>query len=737
MTEVTGSVDSVIFQSSDSGYCVCDIEADNGELITAVGIMPYLTAGDRVKVYGNYVTHQVYGRQLKVEKYEKLIPKGKDEMLKYLSSGAIKGIGPKIAEKIVEQYGDESFNVISDHPEWLVQIRGISRKKAFEMSEDFKEKAGVREILDFCKDTIPTATVMRIYKKWGRNALNMIRENPYRLCSDFYGISFKRADQMAQSVGIEPESEERIKCAIQYSLGVFSSRDGHTYVKADKLCSAAASLIGVDESRVQKKLLSMGKGDGICLVNREDGVQVYKKTSYDAEKYIARKLLVLENRAIRTDIENVYSLVETIEAECGIQYAKMQRKAIEASLLYGVSVITGGPGTGKTTVIKALIRIFEKIGMRYALCAPTGRASKRMSEATSCEAKTIHRLLEMTSSQDGEDEAVFMRNDKNLLKEDVIIVDEASMIDVPLMDSFLRAIKPGARLILIGDVNQLPSVGEGNVLKDVINSECFCVTFLNEIFRQSENSGIVVNAHLINNGKYPDLTAKSDDFFFVSKDEGDIPSYIAELCATRIPKKFSKTVFDGIQIITPSKKGVCGTVNLNSFFQGRLNPSSPKKSEITTSAGRTFRTGDKVMQIRNDYDIEWERYGEDGTGIFNGEIGVIEEADSDEGILVNFDGKKVRYETSMLEELEHAYAITVHKSQGSEYPIVIIPLSQYAPMLLTRNLLYTAITRAENMVIVIGKKEIFYRMIDNNEQVRRNTGLEAFLRQENETIRNN
>lgn len=734
MTEVSGSVDSVIFQSSDSGYCVCDIEADNGELITAVGIMPYLTAGDRVKVYGNYVTHQVYGRQLKVEKYEKLIPKGKDEMLKYLSSGAIKGIGPKIAEKIVEQYGDESFNVISDHPEWLAQIRGISRKKAFEMSEDFKEKAGVREILDFCKDTIPAATVMRIYKKWGRNALNMIRENPYRLCSDFYGISFKRADQMAQSVGIEPESYERIKCAIQYSLSVFSSRDGHTYVKADKLSSAAASLIGVDENKVKEILSSMNGADGICFLNGEN---VYKKSSYDAEKYIARKLLVLDNRAVPVDTENVYSLVGTIEAECGIQYAKMQRKAIEASLLYGVSVITGGPGTGKTTVIKALIRIFEKIGMRYALCAPTGRASKRMSEATSSEAKTIHRLLEMTSSQDGKDEAVFMRNENNLLKEDVIIVDEASMIDVQLMDSFLRAIKPGARLILIGDVNQLPSVGEGNVLKDVINSECFCVTFLNEIFRQSENSGIVVNAHLINNGKYPDLTEKSDDFFFVSKDEGDIPSYIAELCESRIPKKFSKTVFDGIQIITPSKKGTCGTVNLNSFFQGRLNPASPKKSEITTSAGRTFRTGDKVMQIRNDYDIEWERYGEDGTGIFNGEIGVIEEADSDEGILVNFDGKKVRYETSMLEELEHAYAITVHKSQGSEYPIVIIPLSQYAPMLLTRNLLYTAITRAENMVIVIGKKEIFYRMIDNNEQVRRNTGLEAFLRQENETIRNN
>ena len=734
MTEVSGSIDSVIFQSSDSGYCVCDIEADNGELITAVGIMPYLTAGDRVKVYGNYVTHQVYGRQLKVEKYEKLIPKGKDEMLKYLSSGAIKGIGPKIAEKIVEQYGDESFNVISDHPEWLAQIRGISRKKAFEMSEDFKEKAGVREILDFCKDTIPAATVMRIYKKWGRNALNMIRENPYRLCSDFYGISFKRADQMAQSVGIEPESYERIKCAIQYSLSIFSSRDGHTYVKADKLSSAAASLIGVDENKVKEILSSMNGADGICFLNGEN---VYKKSSYDAEKYIARKLLVLDNRAVPVDTENVCSLVGTVEAECGIQYAKMQRKAIEASLLYGVSVITGGPGTGKTTVIKALIRIFEKIGMRYALCAPTGRASKRMSEATSSEAKTIHRLLEMTSSQDGKDEAVFMRNENNLLKEDVIIVDEASMIDVPLMDSFLRAIKPGARLILIGDVNQLPSVGEGNVLKDVINSECFCVTFLNEIFRQSENSGIVVNAHLINNGKYPDLTEKSDDFFFVSKDEGDIPSYIAELCESRIPKKFSKTVFDGIQIITPSKKGACGTVNLNSFFQKTLNPSSPKKSEITTSSGRTFRTGDKVMQIRNDYDIEWERYGEDGTGIFNGEIGVIEEADSDEGILVNFDGKKVSYETSMLEELEHAYAITVHKSQGSEYPIVIIPLSQYAPMLLTRNLLYTAITRAENMVIVIGKKEIFYRMIDNNEQVRRNTGLEAFLRQENETIRNN
>ena len=724
---VTGIVESVIYQNEENGYSVCDIEDENGDLLTAVGIMPYIASGDRVKLCGEYINHKTYGKQFKVENYEKFVPTGKDEILRYLSSGAIKGVGPKTAEKIVEIYGDESFSVLSEHPEWLVRIKGISRAKALEIGADFKEKTEVREILSFCKDKMPVSSVMKIYKKWGKNALNMIKENPYSLCSSAYGISFKRADEIALSMGVDKDSTNRIKSSLRYCLDIFASRDGHTFVGASKLIDASCAVTGADTSVAQKVLSKMDDGDGIHFENKNGEKAVFLKENYDSEKFIARKLLVLNKRSVVADIENIYSLIDTIEAENGIKYAKLQRRAIKMSLSSGVTVLTGGPGTGKTTVIKALIAIFDKIGMRCALCAPTGRAAKRMSEATSTEAKTIHRLLE--PEPDGEEEVHFLRNEHNLLEKEVIIVDEASMIDIWLMQSLLRAIKPGAKLILIGDINQLPSVGCGNVLKDIINSECFGTVCLNEIFRQSEGSGIVVNAHLINEGKYPDFTEKSDDFFFASKKENEIPEYIASLCSSRIPKKFGKTIFDGIQIITPSKKGETGTANLNLYFQKKLNPESADKKEMSTAGGRIFRCGDKVMQIRNNYEIEWQRFGVEGNGIFNGEIGIVVDVSNDE-ITVNFDDKLTKYSMAMLIDLEHSYAITVHKSQGSEYPIVIIPLSQYAPMLLTRNLLYTAITRAEQTVILVGDKNILYQMVDNNAQIIRNTALEEFLRHE-------
>ena len=732
LIKISGTVEKLIYQSNDSWYSVCDVCTEDNTSVTVVGIMPYVSVGEGIEAEGAWATNKDYGKQFKVEVYKKSLPKQKNSILRYLSSGAIKGIGAKIAQKIVTQYGEESFDVIANHPEWLMQINGISRKKAYEISNDFKEKTDVRELMTFSGGAINPNMAVKICKRWGRNALGVVKENPYLLCSENYGISFKKADEIAFSLGIETNNFYRIESGIKYVMRVFATRDGHTYVKKAALVDAVCKLLCVEESKVLACLDENGGVQGISQMLIVNESCVVLNELYFSEMNIAKKLLQLNKSAYSLEDANVEYMIMELENSLGIEYASLQKKAIWESIVNGVTVLTGGPGTGKTTVIKALIHIFGIFGVSCALCAPTGRASKRMSEATQTEARTIHRLLEVTSGTEFSEEARFMRDNSNPLDEDVIIVDEASMIDVPLMNSLLMAIKPGTRLILIGDTNQLPSVGEGNVFNDIIKSGCFSTICLNEIFRQSGGSGIVVNAHKINKGEYPDLTKKFDDFFFIQVDEGKIPGYIADLCKSRLPKKYGIT--DGIQVITPTKKGMCGTQSLNYVLQEALNPSSKDKAEHSVGADRVLREGDRIMQTKNNYEIEWIlddgiNKGR-GLGVFNGDVGKITSIDkAEQHLLADYLGKTVEYPFSLLDELDLSYAITVHKSQGSEYPIVIVPVSaKCPPMLQTRNLIYTAITRAEKIVILIGDIETFHKMIDNNFQLNRNTNLEGLLR---------
>ncbi|MBQ8393077.1 MAG: ATP-dependent RecD-like DNA helicase [Clostridia bacterium] len=727
---VRGTVENIVYHSDDTGYGVFDIEDENGELVTVVGTVPFISVGEQVELYGKWTHHKVYGRQFKAERFEKILPTDKNDILRYLSSGAIKGIGPKTAKKIVDKYGEETFDVISNHPTWLADINGISLKKATEMSNDFKEKSGIREIIMYFKDSFSPNTAMKIYKRWGRNALGILKENPYCLCTDIEGIGFKRADEIAMEAGISKDNENRIKSGILYVLGVFAARDGHTFVCKDDLIDATSKLIDVVVDLVAPQIIALAIEKKIKIVEHFSKTHVYLIENYLNEEYIARKLIVLNRTVSSLDSSNARTLIGRIEAEDGITYAKMQKIAIEESLKNGVTVLTGGPGTGKTTIIKAVLQIFNMLQYKCALCAPTGRAAKKMSEATSTEAKTIHRLLEVDMGNEYSKGPTFMKNENNHLDQDVVIVDETSMIDVSLMSALLKAMKPGSRIILIGDIYQLPSVGEGNVLNDIINSGYFSVITLNEIFRQAENSGIVVNAHKINQGAVPDFKARYDDFFYVSiTDETVIPEYIANMCKTRLPAKYGTNIVDGIQVISPTKKGFCGTQNLNAVLQLSLNPASDSREQYITRTQRIYRVGDKVMQTRNNYDVEWKRGSEVGRGIFNGDIGVIEEINNEEKlIIVNYDGKLASYDFSLLDEIEHAYAITVHKSQGSEYPIVIIPITKCAPILQTRNLIYTAITRAEKIVLLIGEKDILETMVGNNTQIFRNTGLIHFLK---------
>lgn len=731
--KISGTVDKIIFQSPTSWYSVCDVSLETGESITVVGTMPYISVGEAIEASGTFITSKDYGKQFKIEEYKKYLPQNKNSILRYLSSGAIKGIGAKIAKKIVDQYGEDAFDVIENHPDWLAQINGISRKKAYEISFDFKEKADVRELMTSSGGIISADSSVKIYKKWGRNALSMLKENPYCLCSDHFGLSFKMVDQIAMSYSIPLDNENRILCAIKYALSIYATRDGHTYVKESQLIDAVSKLIAVEKTKIEPYFEAERLPSGTTKFVVENEPCVALNELYFAEMNIAKRLKLINRKAIMLDNANLEYVVADLEARDGIKYAHLQKKAIYESLKNGVSVLTGGPGTGKTTVIKALIRIFDNIGISYALCAPTGRASKRMSEATGCDAKTIHRLLDVSSGEELLNEPKFNKNAQDLLTEDAIIVDEASMIDVTLFNALLQAIKPGARIILIGDIDQLPSVGEGNTLNDIIASGQFSVVCLNEIFRQASNSGIVSNAHKINKGELLDFNEKYDDFFFVQKEESKIPEYIADLCKNRLPRKYGKDIIDQIQIITPTKKGMCGTGSLNYIMQESLNPQESNKSQLSKGQSRVFRVGDRVMQTKNNYNIEFteNKNGIEivGSGIFNGDIGTIKSIN--DNMIVDFGGRIVEYMHSDLDELDHSYAITVHKSQGSEYPVVIIPVSASCPyMLLTRNLIYTAITRAEKMVLIVGDKETLFRMIENNTRAERNTMLARLLKRD-------
>lgn len=713
---VSGVVESVVYRNERNDYSVIEMTGDDGSMITATGVLPYVAEGEEVILYGHWVTHAVYGRQFTVETFEKRLPSDVHAILRYLASGAVRGVGPSTATKIVSRFGEDSFDVIENHPEWLSDIPGVSAKKAAAISEAFREQTGVRAVMMFCRDFVGAAAATRVYKRFGAGAVGKIRENPYCLCDGTLGIGFEKADEIAASLGVEKTAACRLQSGLRYVLQYNGIANGHACLPQDKLAASTAALLGVEEEAVAAALdeaLALGKLTSYSVEEKEPPFVFLNETA-SAEEYVAKKLLVLDRFCATYSFEDAERMIAMVESEQGIQYAALQRRAIHAAMTGGVLIVTGGPGTGKTTVIKALLRIFEHLGCRVALAAPTGRAAKRMSEAGGCEARTIHRMLEMERTAE-EGEPRFNRNSQNPLDEDVIIIDEASMLDLPLAAGLLRATRNGTRLILIGDVDQLPSVGTGNVLSDLLCCETFSCVRLHEIFRQSEKSLIVTNAHRINRGEMPRLDVADNDFFFVERNaEGQIAPTVADLLENRLPRAYGEAIRDRIQVITPSRKGRAGTEVLNRLLQDRINPAEVGKEEIRFR-DTTFRVGDRVMQIRNNYEITWEKGGKEGSGIFNGDIGVIEEIEKkSETLIIRYDDRVATYDFSLLEELEHAYAITVHKSQGSEYPVVILPLYACAPPLLTRNLIYTAITRAREKVVLVGRRDIAARMVEND-----------------------
>ncbi len=727
-----GKVEDVVYHNDSNDYTIFTLATKDGILETAVGNIPFVCEGELVVLQGQYTVHREFGRQFAFVGYEKRLPDEVDGILQYLSSRAIKGVGPITAQKIVDRYGTDTFDVIEHRPEWLCDIPGITMKKAAAISKSFREQSELRGVMLFFKDFISTGEVTRVYKRLGASAVGIVKENPYILCQGECGIPFAKADAIALSLGFARDNEHRILSGAHYVLSHNAGANGHTCLPFDKLVLELSQLLGISAELAGESVSCFIDSDALYEMRDGDMRYVMTNTVARDEDLIARKIKMLSESVATFSAVNIATIIHKIETGIGVNYASLQREALFAAVNHGVSILTGGPGTGKTTVIKAMIRLFKELDMKVVLAAPTGRAAKRMSEATYEEAKTIHRMLEMERTNT--DEVRFNRNERTPLDENVVIVDEASMIDLSLMAALMAAMRRGSRLVLIGDSNQLPSVGAGNVLSDLIASGVVETTCLNEIFRQSEQSLIVVNAHNVNNGIPPILNATDKDFFFVRREnENDIASTISSLVNERLPKTYSEKIREQIQVITPSRKGAGGVEVLNKELQNSINPPMKFKKE-RTAHGTVFREGDRVMQIANNYDIEWEKDGYTGQGIFNGDIGVIDSIDMNEEIMnIWFDDRLVRYDFANLDELELSYAITVHKSQGSEYPVVIIPMYSCVPMLQTRNLLYTAITRAKTMVILVGRSDIPLKMVSNNREIVRYTTLVNKLKSINNT----
>ena len=722
MEKIAGVVENVVYRNENNDYTVFEIIDEENRLVTAVGIIPQVSEGETVVLEGQWTYHKEFGKQFSFVSYEKSLPKEIDGIIQYLSSKAIKGVGPITAVKIVNRFGMDTFDVIENHPEWLTDVSGITSKKAAAISESFRAQSELRGVMMFFKDYMGTGEITKVYKQLGASCVGVVKDNPYILCNGEYGVSFEKADSIAASFGFSPDCDVRVLSGINYVLGYNAGVNGHTCLPREKLVSATASLLSIAESDVNEKIDGFIRNEDICLYRVLDNEFIMTPEVNYREEYISKKLKSLSRDVIQLSSMDISSLIQKVETRIGVSYADKQREAIFRCMNGGVTIITGGPGTGKTTVVKGIISIFNDLDLKTALAAPTGRAAKRMSEATGEEAKTIHRLLEMERTDT--DQLKFNRNSRNPLDEKVIIVDEASMIDLSLMNALAQALKRGTRLILIGDSDQLPSVGAGNVLDYLITSGAVDTVRLTEIFRQSKESLIVTNAHKINKGESPTLNVTDNDFFFVRREsEREIADTVADLITKRLPKTYGNAIREQIQVISPSKKGAGGVELLNSELQSRVNPKAPFKKE-KASHGVIFREGDRVMQVVNNYDIEWEKNGIGGFGIFNGDIGVIESIDfKDEVLNIWFDDRYVRYDFENLEELELSYAITVHKSQGSEYPVVIIPMYSCPPMLMTRNLLYTAVTRAKRMVILVGRSDIPERMVKKNREVLRYTTL--------------
>ena len=736
---VTGYIDHVIFRNEDNGYTVMVIKGtEDDKELTCVGTFPALTQGASIEATGNYTTHPVYGRQFQISAYTEKMPEDALAMERYLGSGAIKGIGAALAARIVRRFGDDTMRIVEEEPERLAEIKGISEKKALEIAEQMTEKADMRRAMIFLqKYGISLNLGAKIYQKYGQSVYGVLQENPYRLAEDISGVGFKIADEIASRIGIHTDSDYRIRSGMLYTL-LQASGEGHTYLPKEELFSRASQLLGVDPSYMEKHLMDMVVDRKLVAKETEAGTVVYPTRYYYLELNTARMLCEL-NILCPEDEQMMKKRIARIEKETGTELDEMQRQAVAAAAQHGLFVLTGGPGTGKTTTINAIIRYFEEEGVELRLAAPTGRAAKRMTEATGYEAQTIHRLLELNGMPEGEQEgrAVhFDRNSENPLEADVIIIDEMSMVDIALMHSLLLAVTAGTRLILVGDENQLPSVGPGNVLHDIIRSGAFPVVELTKIFRQASESDIVVNAHKINRGEQVTINNKSRDFFFLKRYDADIIiRVVIALIQEKLPRYVDAKPYE-IQVLTPMRKGLLGVERLNQILQRYLNPPDEKKKEKEIGQ-RLFREGDKVMQVKNNYQLEWEILGrykipvDKGVGVFNGDTGIMVEINEfAETATVEFeDGRRAEYSFKQLEELELAYAVTIHKSQGSEYPAVILPLLSGPRMLMNRNLLYTAVTRARKCVTVVGSENTFAEMIRNEKQQKRYSSLDLRIRE--------
>ena len=735
---VTGYIDHIIFRNDQNGYTVMVLKQTGEEELTCVGTFPDISQGATIEASGNYIHHPVYGKQFQIVSFTEKMPEDSLAMERYLGSGAIKGIGAALAARIVRRFGEDTLRIVEEEPERLAEIKGISEKKAREIAVQVTEKADMRRAMIFLqKYGISLNLGAKIYQKYGQSLYNVLQENPYRLAEDISGVGFKIADEIAGRIGIQADSDYRIRSGMLYVL-LQASGEGHIYLPKEELFRRAASLLQVDISYMEKHLMDMAIDRKVVLKEREKETIVYPSQHYYLELNTARMLCEL-NVSCPEDEKSTEKRIAQIEKETGTVLDEMQKKAVREATSNGLFVLTGGPGTGKTTTINAIIRFFESEGAELRLAAPTGRAAKRMTEATGYEAQTIHRLLELSGMPEEEREGhavQFERNAQNPLEADVIIIDEMSMVDIFLMHSLLLAVTAGTRLILVGDENQLPSVGPGNVLRDIIRSESFPVVELKKIFRQASESDIVVNAHKINRGEQVIPDNKSRDFFFLKRYDADIIiRVVIALIQEKMPRYVQAKPFD-IQVLTPMRKGLLGVERLNQILQRYLNPPENGKKERELG-GQLFRQGDKVMQVKNNYQLEWEvrgKYGipvEKGVGVFNGDTGILAEINEfAETATVEFeDGRCAEYSFKQMEELELAYAITIHKSQGSEYPAVVIPLLSGPQMLLNRNLLYTAVTRARKCVTIVGSEETFGEMIRNEKQQRRYSSLDVRIRE--------
>lgn len=725
LLQLEGYVESVVYRNEENGYTVVEI-SDDDDYITAVGIMPRVHQGDLLKLTGNYKEHPNYGRQFSAQVCELCRPSGTAGILRYLSSGAIRGIGATTAQRLVSEFGEKTLDVMENEPERVAMLKGISKSKAEDFSLQLKQSMGIRSLILFLGEYgIGNAAAVKIFTELGTSAIEQIKENPYILCNGEFGISFQTADFIAKKRDFDEQSTERLRAGIAYIL-IHNEGNGHTCLPFEVLCKKAADFLKVDIALIASTMQEMIFDRSLIKDNVNDKEFIFSPNTHLCELYIASRVKMLLG-FVAEQIKNIDTEIEKCEKNDGIEYAALQKEAITQALTKGMLVLTGGPGTGKTTTLNAIIKILQNNGKKVLLAAPTGRAAQRMSALTGVEAKTIHRLLEV--SWDKHDKPIFNKNERNQLKCDALIVDEVSMVDTFIFESVMKALPIGCRLILVGDSNQLPSVGPGNILGDLTDCGIVPVVRLNEIFRQAQKSLIVTNAHKIVNGEMPVLNASDKDFFFLLRNnKTGISQVIVDLCAQRLPKAYGYSAFDNIQVLCPSKKGELGTAEMNFRLQKALNPKSADKAEIEI-ASKTFRIGDKVMQIKNNYDITWIRDdGEQGSGIFNGDIGIIDSIDrKSRTLIVIFDDKTAKYTYEYATDLDFAYAVTVHKSQGNEFDCVIIPMFQGPPQLYYRNLLYTAVTRAKKTLVLVGNPKTVEYMVQNNRRTKRYSGLKEFL----------